>query len=523
MANNNDISFVSSKEILEQTNISRATLNNYIKLCIIPRPIVKKVNKSNTRIKKIGYFPQTVLDRIKLIKQMKKEGNSMQDIVTKLSGSGIDNELSSDAKDTAKDNIISIDKQNLFNAQNTNETNDVKFIGYNDELKLTISDVNYPAYLLNNNFEISWINIAAEKEIFHKEIHLIRNAESRNIFKLLLNLDSRNDNKNELIDFHMNLFKSKSPRNVLKNIYNGMLETELSMLEKSFDKVKGYSQYHVIDETYTSLINLEGVLTSYRIFYITFREGIFLIYAPEKMHHDIIYLLSNRRHIINELLKQCIPSLISFSVVVANLQDSNRICAELPPEEYFELINEIWKYMENSFKKYNGICGKHAGDGMVYYFLKEKNTNYIMNAILCSLELRDKMRRLNMEWKRRKGWFNELFLNIGINEGEEYFGTISDSSSVEFTALGDSVNCASRVSDFANYGAIWTTKNLINRLHIEERKKIRFGIRRKEQGRYIFIENIFARVIDMIKPDDPNYKKAMDIATLPITEITDIL
>ena len=146
-----------------------------------------------------------------------------------------------------------------------------------------------------------------------------------------------------------------------------------------------------------------------------------------------------------------------------------------------------------------------------------------MNTIYCSLELRDEMKKLNMEWKRRKGWLNDLYLNIGVNEGEEYFGTISDSSSIEFTALGDSVNCASRVSDFARYGAIWITKNLINRLSAEERKKIRFGIRRREQDREIFIENTFSRVMDMLKPDEPNYKKYMDIATLPITEIVGII
>ena len=38
---NADTSLITSKDLLEQTGISRATLNNYIKDGIIPRPLVK--------------------------------------------------------------------------------------------------------------------------------------------------------------------------------------------------------------------------------------------------------------------------------------------------------------------------------------------------------------------------------------------------------------------------------------------------------------------------------------------------
>ena len=68
---NADTSFITSKELLEQTGISRATLNNYIKDGIIPRPLVKGADNRNLRIKRIGYFPQDVLNRIEKIKKMK--------------------------------------------------------------------------------------------------------------------------------------------------------------------------------------------------------------------------------------------------------------------------------------------------------------------------------------------------------------------------------------------------------------------------------------------------------------------
>jgi len=73
--------WITSVEILEKTGISRATLNNYIKMGIVPRPVVRKPDSPNSRAKKIGYFPQDVIDRISTVQRMKKEGRAMETIV----------------------------------------------------------------------------------------------------------------------------------------------------------------------------------------------------------------------------------------------------------------------------------------------------------------------------------------------------------------------------------------------------------------------------------------------------------
>ena len=76
--------WVSSKDVMDSCGISRATLNNYIKLGIIQKPVVLKPRKGMEGTKKIGYFPPTVLDRISKVKQLKQEGNSVINIVKKL-------------------------------------------------------------------------------------------------------------------------------------------------------------------------------------------------------------------------------------------------------------------------------------------------------------------------------------------------------------------------------------------------------------------------------------------------------
>jgi len=156
---------------------------------------------------------------------------------------------------------------------------------------------------------------------------------------------------------------------------------------------------------------------------------------------------------------------------------------------------------------------------MLYYFIHRPGINYLMNAVNCAIEIREVMKELSSKWKLRKGWNNELYLNTGINEGQEFFGSIQSSNNIEFTALGDTINIASRLSDLAQNGEIWTTKNLISRLTQDERNMIRFGVHQENHTGKTFIRNSFSRISDIITRDNPHYRHLSSIAGLPITEI----
>ncbi len=80
----NEKTLISSKDILLKTNISRATLNNYIRMGILPKPIVQAPLDGIKGPKKIGYFPSPALERIEKVRNLKKEGFSMESIAEKL-------------------------------------------------------------------------------------------------------------------------------------------------------------------------------------------------------------------------------------------------------------------------------------------------------------------------------------------------------------------------------------------------------------------------------------------------------
>ena len=573
MSDSTETGLITSKKILDITGISRATLNNYIKLGILPKPIVKTGGPELKGVKQIGYFTAEVIERINTVKRLKREGMTMAEISRHLSAETGQRETTipvtekkteepvippverktetADRSDTqpseltdnqrpgkrylpTMEEIARKFKNNSAHAEPYGMPPEQKAIPrpreagrrtVDKDLKLSIGELHTPAYLINHNFEIEWVNKEAETEIFNKNISSIINVESRNIFKLFFSWEFHVHLRNweEIIAAHMAIVKNKIHKNDIANLYNGITDKETLFLEKVYDVETSLTD-DAVHHTPVDFISQDGDLRSYQIYTMSFREGIFYVYVPtDHSGPELMKILSNRGRVIQELLNQRMPSLISLCVMVADIQDSVKICGELLPEEYFEMVNQLWKTVGSSIENYNGIYGKHAGDGMLYYFLKRPGTNYIMDAINCALEMREKMKEFSSTWRLRMGWFNDIYLNTAINEGQEFFGAIHSATNVEFTALGDSINYTSRLSDFARYGDIWTTKNVISKLSQEDRKRIRFGVHRKDGDRDVFLENTFSRIIDLMGEKGQNFSQFMDVAALPITKIVERL
>ena len=80
---------LTSKDILEKTGISRATLNNYIARGFLPKPIVSRPEVSGSGPRQIGHFAPEVLERIELIQRFKKRGLAMDEIGMRLASTTI--------------------------------------------------------------------------------------------------------------------------------------------------------------------------------------------------------------------------------------------------------------------------------------------------------------------------------------------------------------------------------------------------------------------------------------------------
>lgn len=393
-------------------------------------------------------------------------------------------------------------------------------------LRLTLEDIHYPAYMVNYNFELTWYNDEARTRILSGLDALPAQSEARNLFLLLFQSAAEKSGQfgSELLRVHFALAKSRLAKSSVLGLLRDLDRDALALAEQLFDESVATSERKPVTDFSVDLIDAGGRPENWRVFASFFREGIFVVYIPAQQYNaTLLDFLSQRDAVIRDLMRKRLPVLTPLAVMVADLQNSVKICSELPPEEYFELINQIWTTMGPIFRKYYGTYGKHVGDGMVYYFFPQPDSDYIFNSLACAQELKSEIRKISKEWQLRKNWLNELYLNTGLHEGQEWLGTFQTATSVEFAVLGDTINHASRLSEFARFGTIWATKNLLSKLAHQKRAAVDFGISRKgEDGQEHFIASSYSQVNTMVDLSCERYEKLRDIAMLPITEIRSV-
>ncbi|GJM12155.1 MAG: hypothetical protein DHS20C12_05580 [Pseudohongiella sp.] len=517
---------LNSKQLLEITGISRATLNNYVSLGILPNPVVKAPGENEGRATRLGYFDDAAVERIQQVQQLKKKGMSIANIAQELSAALTQDEAlvatvtEAQASRTATTPPFSSDAEH-------GSTGKLLPAGLNQTLTFDggIENLPGPAYMVNNNFELIWWNNKAQHDFFNHNYDLPGDLQSRSLLKLLFATESASDadRMRELLIPHLAAGKKRLNQQALMKIYSALDGEQLSILKNVYESTTAVGKEPMIHFP-TMLVDADGQLRPHDLYVCFYREGIFFTYSPVVLEGDyLLDFLSKRDQVINELLKKRKPYLTDVTVMVADVQNSIKICSELPAEEYFELINTIWQESAPIFRKYYGTYGKHAGDGMVYYFFPQPDCDYKLNAIQCSLELQKMMKGITQQWQARKGWFSDIFLNIGLNEGKEWFGSYHAGGHVEFTVLGETINYASRISDFARSGSVWATKNMLSQIPQNSREKINFGITRKTHNdESVFVTDTYSSIGHLIDSDSPASDKFKDIEMIPVTEIRSI-
>ena len=543
---------LTSKQLLEKTGISRATMNNYIALGLLPKPDVRKPEGAGERARQLGYFPAGAVDRVAEIQRLKRDGLSMDQIAARL-GAAADAESSPEtspprvARPAAPPPSHGARQGAAAGAQPTPEIPPSRVARPaapppsdtapkpsgaakaasrgGDGMRLTLDALDQPAYMVNYNFLVEWCNDTAASGLFGLDADLDPEIEARSLFKLMLNSPLTRSwiDRPALLAFQLSIAKIRLPRESLAKLRGDITAEDLERLEALYDETEP-ARPGMLCEVHLNLASSDSEPDWHTVFASFFREGILFVHQPaDAPSETFLELLARRDRLIRDVVTNRQPVLTPVCALVADVQDSMKICAELPPEENFELINQVWQTCETVLRKYHATQGKHAGDGMVSYFFPQPDCDYMMNAVHAADELKRAMRVLSKDWQLRKQWANELYLNIGLNEGEEWFGTYHTATNVEFTVLGDTINHAGRLSDYARFGAVWVTKNLIGKLTPAQRATIRFGIRRiNEEGREIWIPATYSRLSNLIDLGDGKYEKFRDIATLAIAEVEEI-
>ena len=494
MENNLDSNNISSKELIAKTGISRATLNNYISLNLIPSPAVRRPEEPGGPTK-IGYFPIWVVERIERIQEMKSSGMRMAEIALQFMDEG------TEGKQIPREGVVDFTYQ-------------------------SIERIVFPAILVNSSWEIIWINQSAEKVFFHESVREIPTAANRNILRLFLEKGLLGGFKNwkEILTLHLRLAKRDLTEDRVEQICRQVETCPLEELKELWGEAEAL-QERPITQQEMILRPYKGKSTRHTLFSSDFREGTLLLYTPVNMQLDqILNLLMGRERLVKALLSRRIPSLTSLCILAGRLESSLHLRTALPPHEYFDLLNQIILTSHQCFKDHGGTPGRSIQEGVVCFFLSGPDSprEYLNSAIQCAQALKQIIATLDKRWKYKKVWKNTLQMNMSIHCGEEWLGTIPSSLAFDFTVMGESLIEAIKLSEFAEGGSIWASKKVIENMSPADRQRVEFGVR-LGTGRERFVSpGIYSQVKELVSGDELQQRGLREIGNLAVTEIINV-
>jgi adenylate cyclase len=143
----------------------------------------------------------------------------------------------------------------------------------------------------------------------------------------------------------------------------------------------------------------------------------------------------------------------TITVLFADIRGFTALSEHEKPEKVVSLLNRYFSAMSDIIFDHGGTLDKYIGDGLMALFgAPSASPADAMNAVKAAVAMQKRLQPLNVELA--VDGFAEVFMGIGLHTGEATIGYIGTEKRSEYTAIGDTVNLASRLESNAAGGQI---------------------------------------------------------------------
>jgi predicted ATPase/class 3 adenylate cyclase len=147
------------------------------------------------------------------------------------------------------------------------------------------------------------------------------------------------------------------------------------------------------------------------------------------------------------------------TVLFSDMKGFTPLTEQLGPEEAYSIMDQVYEILIHKVHDYGGTVNEMTGDGIMALFgapiaLEDAPQRAIRSALATHREIAKFNERATQEHKG----IPALKMRIGINTGPVVVGTLGNNLRVEFKAVGDTVNLASRMEGLAEPGTTYITE-----------------------------------------------------------------
>lgn len=133
-----------------------------------------------------------------------------------------------------------------------------------------------------------------------------------------------------------------------------------------------------------------------------------------------------------------------ITILFSDIREFTGFSESLRPEQVVEILNVHFSAMSDAIFQYEGTLDKFIGDAlMAFWGAPVRAADHARRAVLAGLDMLRRLEEVNAELARKQ--YPTLRIGIGINTGDVILGNIGSEKKLDYTAIGDHVNLASRM------------------------------------------------------------------------------
>ena len=146
------------------------------------------------------------------------------------------------------------------------------------------------------------------------------------------------------------------------------------------------------------------------------------------------------------------------TVMFCDMEGFTALSEKLGPEEAYSIMDEVYEILIHKVHDYEGTVNEMTGDGIMALFgAPIALEDAPQRAIRSAYSIHREMARFSDKIKQERERIPPLKMRIGIHTGPVVVGTLGNDLRVEFKAVGDTVNLASRMEGLAQPGSTYVS------------------------------------------------------------------